>query len=256
MKQKMTCWQKAGLIAAGLIPLLWLLMSLILLISGVSVLTLSFAVTYLALPALCLLGLWLTIRSGWKSGVKWVLSFLILVITVLLTMLGMFSGHFSIYDHAEGEDAISMYEEDIGSSNDLMPETADLGEPEHIEYHYFYNQIAIFDSDCYTLICTYTPDNYAAMSAQLDTRYTFHTAPLLAGDAEIPPLYTLDGYEFLFLEMGTDTYPLTFPHYMILVGTNDETYEIVWSYYDDDDLDYIPAPVEFLLEDCGWKFIR
>ena len=69
-------------------------------------------------------------------------------------------------------------------------------------------------------------------------------------------LRSLDGYEFRFLEMDSDTYRLSYPHYMILVGTNDETHEIVWSYYDDDDLDWIPDPERFLLEDCGWKFIR
>ncbi|MBQ4550882.1 MAG: hypothetical protein IJA49_07285, partial [Oscillospiraceae bacterium] len=66
----------------------------------------------------------------------------------------------------------------------------------------------------------------------------------------------LEGYEFRFLEMETDTYDLDYPHYMILVGTNDETREIVWSYYDDDDLDYISDPEKFLLNDCGWKYIR
>ena len=47
-----------------------------------------------------------------------------------------------------------------------------------------------------------------------------------------------------------------YPKSMVLIGTNDETHEIVWSYYDDDDLDWIPDPQEFLLEDCGWKYIR
>ena len=136
-------------------------------------------------------------------------------------------------------------------------QVTELGEAEQIEYHYFYNQVGLFfDSDCYTLICTYSPGDYAAMCDELETRYTFHTESLDAGDTELPPLYTLEGYEFRFLEMETDTYDLDYPHYMILVGTNDETREIVWSYYDDDDLDYISDPEKFLLNDCGWKYIR
>ena len=133
----------------------------------------------------------------------------------------------------------------------------DLGEPEKVEYHYFYNQFGLFfDSDCYTLICTYDPEDYAALTEALETRYTFHTKPLDVGETALPPLYTLDGYEFCFLEMETDTYDLDYPHYMVMVGTNDESREIVWSYYDDDALDYISNPEKFLLHDCGWKFIR
>lgn len=256
MKHRMTRWQLAGLTAAGIIPGLYFLMSLCMLLGG-AVLTLSFVLSHLLLPVLCLLLLWLTIRSGKKTGTKWGLSLLILGLSAFLFIQLMFWGHFSIYDHADGQKGLDLYEEDIGQVCVLMPEPADLGEPEKMEYHYFYNQIAtIFDSDCYTLICAYSPGDYAAQTEALDIRCTFHTEPLDAGDTDLPPLYTLEGYEFRFLEMDSDTYRLSYPKYMILVGTNDETHEIVWSLYSDDDLDYIPDPEEFLLEDCGWKFIR
>ena len=252
----MTKWQKIGLCAAGLAPSLLLLLGLFLWLPGNAVLTLSYAVSFLVLPAVCLLLLWLTIRSHRQPLTKWALSILILVLTAFLFVAINFVGHFSIYGHANGQKALKHYEEDIGDY-ELMPEISDLGEPEKIEYHYFYNQIvSIFDSDCYTLICTYSPGDYASMTAQLDSRYTFHTEPLDAGDTELPPLYTLEGYQFRFLEMDTETYDLWYPKYMILVGTNEETHEIVWSYYDDDDLDYISDPEDFLLDDCGWKFIR
>ena len=256
MKQKMTRWQKVGFCTASLLPALWLLLGLFIWILGGSVLTLSFILTYLLLPAAALLLLRRTIRSNKHAAWKWVLSIVILCLSILLDIMLMGAGHFSIYDHADGENALEMYESDIGHY-DLMPEATDLGDPEQIEYHYFFNQIAIFfDSDCYTLICSYSPDDYATMTAELEDRYTFHTEPLDAGEADLPPLYTLDGYEFRFLDMTSDTYHLMFPKTMILIGTNEETHEIVWSCYDDDDLDYIPDPEEFLLEDCGWKFIR
>lgn len=257
MRPKLTFLQGLGLTAAGLVPGLWLLMGLILWLPGSAVLTLPYALTYLLLPAVCLLLLWRTIRSHWRPLTKWLLSLLILGLSVFLTLQLMMWGHFSLYDHTTGQEGLDLYEKDIGLRNDLMPDSADLGTPDQIEYHYFYNQIAtFFDSDCYTLICTYSPADYAALTAELDTRYTFHTAPLDAGDTDLPPLYELDGCEFRFLEMDTDTYHLSYPKYMILVGTNDETHEIVWSYYEDDDLDYIPDPERFLLEDCGWKYIR
>lgn len=252
----MTKYQRIGLFIAGLIPAIWLLLGLYTWIPGDAVLTFSFILTYLLLPTVALILLWRTIRGKKHTAWKWILSILILCLSVFIGVTLMAVGHFSLYDHAEGQKALDKYEEDIGHY-DLMPEAADLGAPEKIEYHYFYNQwVTFFDSNCYTLICTYSPGDHASMTAQLDSRYTFHTEPLDAGDTELPPLYTLEGYQFRFLEMDTETYDLWYPKYMILVGTNDETHEIVWSYYDDDDLDYIPDPEDFLLDDCGWKFIR
>ena len=256
MKQKMTLWQVLGLIAAGLAPTIFLLLSLLMLLGG-SVLTLSFVLTHLLLPILCLLLLWRTIRGGKKTGTKWILSLLILGLSVFLAIQLMMMGHFSIYDHMTGDDPQEAYDHYIAESGRQTPHPDELGQPLRAEYHYFFNQVAtFFDSECFALICAYAPEDYAAMTEALDTRYTFHAEPLDAGETDLPPLYTLDGYEFRFLEMESDTYQLTYPKYMILVGTNDETHEIVWSYYDDDDLDYISAPERFLLEDCGWKFIR
>ena len=255
MKQKMSRWQRVGFCAAALLPTIWLLLGLLMVLGG-SVFTLSFILAHLLVPVLTIALLYRAIRRNEYALDRIVFSILILAGAFILAIFLMTSGHFSIYDHAKGQDALDLYEKDIGHY-DLMPEATELGNPEQIEYHYFFNQIAtFFDSDCYTLICSYSPDDYATMTAELEDRYTFHTEPLDAGETDLPPLYTLDGYEFRFLEMHTDTYHLMYPKTMILIGTNDETHEIVWSCYDDDDLDYIPDPVDFLLEDCGWKYIR
>lgn len=256
MKRRMTLWQLAGLTAAGIIPALYFLLSLFMLLGG-AVLTLSFVLSHLLLPVLCLLLLWLTIRSGKKTGSKWVLSLLILGLSAFLTIQLMMWGHFSIYDHMTGDDPMEAFDHYLAESGKQIPHPDELGQPLRAEYHYFYNQIAtIFDSECFTLICAYSPEDYAAQTAALNTHYTFHTESLDAGETDLPPLYTLEGYEFRFLEMDSDTYRLSYPKYMILVGTNEETHEIIWSYYADDDLDYISDPERFLLEDCGWKFIR
>ena len=257
MKTPMTRRQRLGLFAAALFPALWLLWGLLIWLLVGGILTGSFVLVYLIFPAAAIIILRRIIRSRRRTLVRWIACVLTLALTVFLAAVLMFWGHFSIYDRCKGPSALEQYESDIGN-HPHMPETDALGEPERIEYHYFYNQIAtFFDSECFTLICTYAPEDYAAMTAELDTRYTFHTEPLWAGDEpDIPPLYTLEGYEFRFLEMGTDTYGLRFPHYMVLVGTNDETREVVWSYYSDPDLDYISDPEAFLLKDCGWKYIR
>ena len=256
MQQKMTRWQKVGFFVASLLPTLYLLLGLFMLLGG-TVLTLSYVITYLLLPIACLFLLLLAIRSQKSTIFKWSRSLLILGLSAFLAIQLMMWGHFSIYDHITEDDPMDTYNHYIAESGKQIPLPDELGQLLRAEYHYFYNQQgAIFESECFTLICTYSPEDYAAITGELDTRYTFHTEPLDAGETDLPPLYTLDGYEFRFLEMHTDTYRLTYPHYMILIGTNDKTQEIVWSYYDDDDLDYIPDPEDFLLEDCGWKYIR
>lgn len=254
---KLNLGQKLGLTAAGLFPAMWLLSGLVLWLIGSAVPTVSYVLAYLLLPGLCLVLLTWIVRRSWRSIWRAIACLALLVVTLFFGSQLMLWGHFSLHDCTTGADGLEYYEEDIGSTSVNMPEPTELGQPERIEYHYFYNQIALFfDSDCYTLICTYSPGDYAEMTAALDERYTFHTEPLNAGETELEPLYALKGYRFRFLEMGTDRYHLNYPHSMILIGTNDATREIVWSYYSDDDLDYIPSPEEFLLEDCGWKYIR
>ena len=257
MKSKMTRWQKVGLFAAGLLPGLLFLLGLFLLIFGAPVPTFSYILDFMLLPALTWWLLYRIIRKGWRPLFRAILCILILAASAWLIFQLNVWGHYSLYNHAEGEKALIHYQDDMTEIRH-MPMVTELGEAEQIEYHYFYNQIGLFfDSNCYTLICTYSPEDYVAMCEDLDNLYTFHTEPLSAGEGKhLPPLYTLDGYEFRFLDMDSDIYHLTYPKSMVLIGTNDETHEIVWSYYDDDDLDWIPDPQEFLLEDCGWKDIR
>ena len=256
MRTKMTRWQKVGLFAAGLLPGLLFLLGLFLWIFGAPVLTFSYALDFLILPALTWWLLYRITRKGWRPRLRAILCILILAVSAWLMFQLNVWGHYSLYNHAEGEKALTHYQDDSDEYRN-MPEVGDLGEPEKVEYHYFYNQFGLFfDSDCYTLICTYAPEDYVALTEALETRYTFHTKPLDVGETDLPPLYTLDGYEFRFLEMESDIYHLTYPKSMVLIGTNDETHEIVWSFYDDDDLDWITDPQKFLLNDCGWKYIR
>lgn len=254
--KKLTLGQKIGLAFAWLLPALWLGMGLLLWLPGKAVLTGSYAVTFLLLPTLTLAVLYWTIRRTWHPGWRGLLCAAVLAMAVFVGFLMMFMGHYSRYEHIVGENALARYEADVRETHRLPPEVPDLGKPERTEYHRFNNNVLIFYSDCYTLICTYSPEDYAEQVAALEEQYIFHTEPLDAGDGELEPLYTLDAYEFRFLKMGTEPYHLYFPHYMVLVGTNDETKEIVWSYFVDTDLDDISDPEEFLLEDCGWKYIR
>lgn len=254
--KNLTRGQKLGLAVVWLLPALWLGLGLVLWLPGKAVLTGSYAVAYLLLPALALAVLYWIIRRGWHPGWRGLLCAVVLLVAVFADFWILFFGHFSRYEHVGGGNVLVRYEADVRETHRLAPEVPDLGEPERTEYHRFNNRWFCFYSDCYTLICTYSPEEYTEQIEALEERFVFHTEPLDAGDGEHEPLFTLESYEFRFLKMGEEPYHLYFPHYMILVGTNDETREIVWSYFLDTDLDYISDPVEFLLEDCGWKYIR
>ena len=66
------------------------------------------------------------------------------------------------------------------------------------------------------------------------------------------PTVELDGYFFRTLSIEEFNYPKR----LMFVATNDETNEIVYLSFYDDDLDYIVSLGDFLSDDCGWKHIR
>ena len=257
MKPKIPPRHLPVLIATSAIPALRLLSGLLMWLLGDSVLSSAYVMSYFVLPALTLAVLPPIICQSEDRSDRVIFTTIVLAGFFIMTMIFRYEGRFPTYAAYSGQEGLSRYESYVGTYVDPLPELEDLGQPADVEFHYFANRsAALLGSDCSTLICTYSPDDYATMTAELEDRYTFHTEPLDAGETDLPPLYTLDGYEFRFLEMHMDTYHLMYPKTMILIGTNDETHEIVWSCYDDDDLDYIPDPVDFLLEDCGWKYIR
>jgi len=248
--------EKLGLALVWLIPALWLGLGLVWLL-GDAVLTVSYGLTYLLLPALTLPVLYWLIRRGWHPVWRGLLCGVVLIVVVHIGLLLVFCGHYSRYADTVGPKALARYEADVRGTHRLPPEVPDLGEPARTEYHRFADRWILFSSDCHTLICSYGPEDYARRAAALEAQLTFHTEPLDAGNGkQLEPLFTLDSYEFRFLEMDTETYDLHFPHYMVLVGTNDERQEIVWSYFADPDLDYISDPTKFLTDYCGWKYIR
>jgi hypothetical protein len=73
-----------------------------------------------------------------------------------------------------------------------------------------------------------------------------------ASGYECEPVVELDGYTFRTLSLEDFNYPKR----LMFVATNDDTKQIVYLSFYDDDLDYIVSLEEFLMDDCGWKHIR
>ena len=58
------------------------------------------------------------------------------------------------------------------------------------------------------------------------------------------------------LSVEDERYGYSYPKKMGFVGTNDQTCEIVYLSFADDDLDYIESLSDFISNSCGFKHIR
>ena len=65
-----------------------------------------------------------------------------------------------------------------------------------------------------------------------------------------------DEFRFLYPWDGANEYGARYFKGCLLFVTNDETHEIAFVAFDDDELDEAVNLAQFLYEDCGWRLIR
>ena len=110
------------------------------------------------------------------------------------------------------------------------------------------------------LVCEYGEAEYLAQKAAIEEKYVFETRIDERDDYYDQyvcyPYAEIDGFLFRRLadEEGAEMYS-SYPKEVHIVGTNDETCEIVYLDFYDFDLDYIPDLTEFISKDCGWDAI-
>ena len=141
----------------------------------------------------------------------------------------------------------------------------ELGAPESTCYHYYQTSAAIFESHAHILLCRYSPEDYTAQKASLEGQYAFRTEPLI-GNVTINGENALllqpharigdDEFRFIYPGDGANEYGARYFKGCLLFATNDETHEIAFVAFDDDELDEAENLTQFLYEDCGWRLIR
>lgn len=253
---KYTPGRKAALAAASLVPLLTIGLGTFLICNG-TLLTPAICITYFLIPAVVITLFWLLIGSGWKTWIKTLLCLIILVVYVPVMFFAMICIPYSSSDRYTGARALEQYTT-VSEQIPALPAPDTLGNPQNQVYQYHKSSGVLFLTKSHTLLCRYSPEDYAAQVEALETDWIFQTEPIydFSDAPDIPPEFVLDGFHFRFLSLEEESYDLWFPKYVALIGTNDETHEIVWLYWDDIDLDYIPRDVaEFLIQDCGWKYL-
>ena len=260
-KKRFSRWAVVALISIGPIVALWCFWTCA---WGLILNIFSFPFFVLG-PALILTRLILLFRSHRSAGAKTWRT--ILYIGILLTVL--FFGMVSFYQvhRATQRNAVEKFESALpgsGKQRDAFG-TPELGTPEKTSYHYYKTVGVIFESNAHILLCRYSPEDYAAQKAALEARYSFRTDPVIGysklngDDALLLDPYVRignDEFRFLFPWDGADDYGDRFFKRCLLFVTNDETHEIGFVAFDDDDLDEARDLTEVLNEECGWKLIR
>ena len=241
--------------AACLLSVAAVALGVILLMAN-TIVNISFVFAYMVIPAVCVIFSALLIFSDMKPVKKTLFVLLGLSVLVYVFVEANRWGLFEMLDYHEGE-SVSQYES-VPKAFSCMPNLSDVGEPEKVEYYdYFSQQGIFFTCDTDVLICRYAESEYPEQKAIVLDAYVFQQEPLIACGYSCESTAQIDGYCFRMLAVS-DNYgeELYFPKRMVFVATNDQTNEIVYMSFCDDDLDYIDSLTDFILYTCGWTHMR
>lgn len=129
-----------------------------------------------------------------------------------------------------------------------------MGETTNVEHYHVSSFAFIFSSETDYLICQYSQEEYETQKNRLNSVYTFQTETIKDRYSSCEPTAEIDGYQFKMLSIEQSEYG--YPKNVYLIGYSDAAREIVYLEFYDIDLDYIRSLKEFIIDECGWKYIR
>ncbi len=242
--------QIAGYILSCLLPLAVLVLGILLLCLGL-IFSPTYLIAFVLLPCAAFAWNFALVRSKTSVGSKVFRIILLLVVFWFAFEFSLFFGELKALDRYHGSSVNEPYSA-VLERCDSLPEISELGTPEKIEYHDYYAQQFIFGWKADTLICRYGEEEYAQQKALLDEKYIFQSDALTYDEYICQPTAEIDDYHFRMLSVEGTYYPKE----VCLIATNDDTREIVYLYFYDPDIDYIPSLPDFINDYCGWKHIR
>lgn len=245
-----------GLILVCLLPAATFLFGIVCLILGMLP-NLTFLVFFLLIPLGSVALMYLLVASGLQRSTKVEIGIVFTMLYVFVLFGSLFVGRFQVLRRYRNDHVSRPYQK-VVEEYAYMPQLSELGEPQKLEY-YDYVSAGIFMWESDTLVCKYDQAEYDTQKALLSDRYVFQnqTMTYIYDSWGCEPFGEVDGYFFRALSLeGEYGKELYYPKRLILVGTNDETCEIVYIAFYDFDLDYIESLPEFIEDDCGWKYIR
>lgn len=189
------------------------------------------------------------LRTVWRI----IADVVVLAALVFLVLFCFLIGPIVSLDHYEQNEVAAQYTE-VHDKVDAMPNLDEIGTPLKTDYFVFQREEYIFCWHTYTLVCTYDSSEYEQQKALIEQNYVFQAADLEEFGYTCSPYDELDGFTFRALSCEGEYKYLQWPKYMAFIGTNDETRQIVYMYYDDSDIDYFDGTLEeFIDKNCGWK---
>jgi hypothetical protein len=215
-------------------------------------------VIFIALPILFVI-LTLLYRAAESGVVRVLISILIVPLVIVMLILAIFNGSEFLRSY-DGEELKAKYNA-AREETDFLPALDEIGNSEKTEYYSFHKIMgSMFICDSYTLIAEYGEEEYLNQKAMIEEKYEFVTEADSGnlGDDEYTclPYADIDGFHFRRLKDKEDaSFYDAYPKKVHLIGVNDETFEIVYMYFYDFDLDVITSLDSFINGDCGWKYI-
>ena len=236
-----------GFCCCVLLPIVAISLGILMLVNDV-MLNIGFPFVYFLIPLIAAVLLACCIFSSSKTWKKFVLSGVILVLFLILFLFSSFLVGWTQVERYKENEAVQQYSL---LESEFMPDLAELGKPSHIEYYRLFSHFLIFSCEADGLICSYSQEDYEIQKARLDTTYIFQKEK--TGD-NFDPMVDIDGYQFRMLSV--EEYDLCYPKNVVLIGYSDNTKEIIYLEFYDIDLDYITSLKDFIMDECGWKYIR
>lgn len=244
---------------SALIPIAAVAVGISMLLSDIQP-TASFLITFFLIPAFCIGLIALVIFKFKNAFAKIVMVIVILAFFVISSVETYIFGRFEAFRQFENEEAAAPFYTQFCEGYSTMPTLIELGDYSEVEYYYYFSQtLSIFTYDAFTLIAHYDAESYEAEKRALDENYFFQEGEMIGYDNNnCLPTAQIGDYNFRALDTTGEHYPdyeIDHPKKLVLISTNDAERTISYTAFFDGDLDYILSLEEFLLTDCGWKYI-
>ena len=238
------------LITISIVPIALIIKGIIRLIGG-ELITFPFIILFFLSPILIIIGSLYLIRNNTIStGVKTFLCIIMIIVLSVFTFFVIMFGTIKELKTFKNVQAEDKYNNTTFNACSYMPTLADIGNYSDINYYEFQSHNIICSPISNTLITKYDEEEYEIKKQDLILKYVFQTEPINKAEASA----IIGDYEFKML--SPDEHCDYYPKHIRFVATNDKTNEIVHINFYNVELDYIDSMENFLLTECGFKYIR
>ncbi len=240
--------------ALSLFPAFVIILGILLLI-GDMVFNFSYAIAYVVIPVIAIYLIYRSVFSNKTKAVKIILTLMAFIGFIMAFMFSNFVGSFEMFTCEENEIAMDNYM-NLKEKTDALPSAEDLGAYTELEHYEYYNAVLIFQSQADTFTFRYDSNEYQAQKSNIEKKYTFQSETINHRDHSCESYVEIEGYYFRMLDInGKYQKDVEFPKELLFIVLNDNENTVSYVYFEDQDRDYIDSLEDFILSNCGWRYI-